>query len=165
MGRGATKALGNPWYEARIKASKINDKFSNREGAAELLSMSASAVEEAETDRTKTMPVDKAIQMSKAYHAPELLNYYCLNCCPIGCGKTISADVLNIEKAVVKITQALRKETVQWIKHGLQDIAVDGLIDSKEFTQFDSIVKELGEVSKIISELQIIRDRAKENMI
>lgn len=165
MGRGATKALGNPWYEARIRASKWNEKFLNREGAAEVLNMSLSSVEEAETGRSKTMPVDKAVQMAKGYCAPELLNYYCLHECPIGCKRAISADVVSLERAAVKTTQLLRKETVQWIKHRLQDIAMDGIVTDDEVDDFVEVVDALSDVSKIISELEIIRDKVKARKI
>ena len=165
MGRGATKAAGNPWYEARIRASKWNDKLLNREGAAEELNMSLSAVEEAETGRSKTMPVDKAVAMARKYCAPELLNYYCLNECPIGCKRAISADAVELERAVVKITQILRKEKVQWIKHGLQDIAMDGEVTEDELDDLDMIINSLRDVSKIISELEIIRDRVKSRKV
>lgn len=37
MGRGATKAAGNVWYEARIAAAKWNQRLNSREGAAEEL--------------------------------------------------------------------------------------------------------------------------------
>ena len=48
MGREATKAIGNPWYEARMEAAKWDDRLLSREGAAELLGMSVSAVADAE---------------------------------------------------------------------------------------------------------------------
>ena len=159
MGRGATKAVGNPWYDARIEAAKHDDRLNSREGAAELLGMSVSAVSDAELGLTKIMPVDKAVLMADLYNAPELLNYYCLNECPIGGRRPISDKVVDIERATVKLTKILRKETVQWFKHGLQDIAADGMVSDDEIEAFDSIVEELREVSKIISELEIIRNR------
>lgn len=48
MGRGATKAAGNVWYEARMEAAKWNDKLLSRAGAAEALNMSEDAVKDAE---------------------------------------------------------------------------------------------------------------------
>ena len=42
MGRGATKAAGNVWYEARMEAAKWNDKLLSRAGAAEALNMPCS---------------------------------------------------------------------------------------------------------------------------
>ena len=161
MGRGATKAVGNPWYDARIAAATYDGRLSSREGAAELLGMSVSAVSDAELGLTKIMPVDKAVLMADLYNAPELLNYYCLSECPIGGKRPISDKVVDIERATVKLTKILRKETVQWFKYGLQDIAADGMVGDDELDAFDEIVDELREVSKIISELEIIRNRIK----
>ena len=64
MGREATKAIGNPWYEARMDAAKWDDRLLSREGASELLGMSVSAVADAELNLTKCMPPDKAVQMA-----------------------------------------------------------------------------------------------------
>ena len=61
----------------------------------------------------------------------------------------------------MKLTKILRKDVVQWIKHGLQDIAADGEISEDEFEDFDEIMEELRDISKIISELEIIRDKRK----
>ena len=76
MGREATKASGNAWYEARIHASKYDDRLASREGAAELLGMSPSSVADAELGLSKCMPVEKAVIMADRYNAPHLLNYY-----------------------------------------------------------------------------------------
>lgn len=165
MGSGATKAVGNPWYEARMEAAKHDSRLSSREGAAELLGMSVSSVADAELSLTKAMPVDKAVLMADLYKDPALLNYYCLHECPISSRRPISDNRIEIELATVKLTQILRKETVQWFKHGLQDIAADGMISEDEVEYFDQIVDELREVSKIISELEIIRDKVKEKKV
>ena len=61
MGRDATKAAGNPWYEARMEAAKYDGRLSSREGAAELLGMSVSALADAELGLYKVMPADKAV--------------------------------------------------------------------------------------------------------
>lgn len=161
MGRDASKAAGNPWYEARLEAAKFNDKLCSREGAAELLGMSVSSVADTELGLSKVMPVDKAVLMADLYCDPALLNYYCLHECPIGRRRPISDDTICVERAAVKLTKILRKEVVQRFKHGLQDIAADGVVSDDEFPEFDAIMDELREVSKVISELEIIRDKAK----
>ena len=56
MGRGATKAVGNVWYEARINAAKYDDRLYSREGAAERLNMSVDAIRNAELNISKCMP-------------------------------------------------------------------------------------------------------------
>lgn len=69
MGREATKAAGNPWFEARKKASMYDDRLCSREGAASRLGMSVSAVADAELGLSKCMPVDKAVLMVDALKA------------------------------------------------------------------------------------------------
>lgn len=58
MGRDATKAAGNPWYQARKKAAEYDDRLCSRESAAEQLGMSVSSLADAELGNTKFMPVD-----------------------------------------------------------------------------------------------------------
>ena len=48
MGRDATKAAGNPWYQARKKAAEYDDRLCSRESAAEQLGMSVSSLADAE---------------------------------------------------------------------------------------------------------------------
>lgn len=44
MARGATKASGNVWYEARMEAAKTDQRLLSREGAAERANMSVDAM-------------------------------------------------------------------------------------------------------------------------
>lgn len=164
MERDTRKTTENVWRDARIRASKFNEELSSQEKVAARLGFGVDAIRRIETDTNKVMPVDSAVLLADLYNAPELLNYYCLHECPIGCRRSLSDCSLEIDRATVRITQILRKETVQWIKHGLQDIAKDGVISVDEFQAFDEIMDELKEVSKIISELEIIRDRTKREM-
>lgn len=116
MGREATKASGNPWYEARKKAAEYDDRLCSREGAAERLGMSVSAVADAELGLSKCMPVDKAVLMSDLYRAPYLLNHYCLHECPIGCRHSLSDEVLDIDRVTVKLLKSLKVDKLGEIK-------------------------------------------------
>lgn len=160
MARGATKATGNPWYEARKRAAMYNDKLQSREGAAELLGMSASAVADAELGLTKCMPVDKAVLMADLYHSPQLLNHYCLNECPIGCRLPISDEVLDIERVTVKLLKRMKIEDLDAVKGKLIDIAEDGVISDDEKPEMQKILEYLDDLSKTISELRIIGNLA-----
>ena len=128
MAREATKAVGNPWYEARKKAAEFDDRLSSREGAAESLGMSVSSLADAELGLSKCMPVDKAVLMADRYNAPHLLNYYCIHECPIGCRQSLSDQVLNIDRVTVKLLKNLRVDELNEIKDSLIDIAADGKI-------------------------------------
>ena len=128
MGRRATKAAENPWFKARMNAATYDGRLSSREGAAELLGMSVSAVSDAELGLSKCMPVDKAVLMADRYNAPYLLNHYCLNECPIGCRLPISDEVLDITHVTVRLLQNLRvddlKEVKPWLSGGTWAVLV-----------------------------------------
>ena len=145
MGREARKAVGNPWYEARK---------SSREGAAENLGMSVSALADAELGLTKCMPVDKAVLMADRYNAPYLLNYYCLHECPIGCRQSLSDELLGIDRVTVKLLKSLKVSELADMKDSLIDIAEDGKITQDEVPKLKEILNYLDELAKTISELK-----------
>lgn len=160
MGREATKAAGNPWFEARKKASEYDDRLCSREGAAERLGMSVSAVADAELGLSKCMPVDKAVMMADLYNAPHLLNHYCLNECPIGCRLSLSAEVLSIDRVTVKLLKELKVDKLSEIKDTLLDIAEDGKITDDEKPALKGVLDYLDAVARTVSELKTIGEMA-----
>lgn len=160
MGREARKAAGNPWYEARKKAAEYDDRLCSREGAAERLGMSVSAVADAELGLTKCMPVDKAVLMADLYNAPNLLNYYCLHECPIGCRHSISDEVVDIDRVTVKLLRGLRVDKLEEIKDTLLDIAEDGKITDDEKPELKAVLEYLDSLAKTVSELKTIGEIA-----
>lgn len=160
MAREATKAVGNPWYEARKKAAEFDDRLSSREGAAESLGMSVSSLADAELGLSKCMPVDKTVLMADRYNAPHLLNYYCIHECPIGCRQSLSDQVLNIDRVTVKLLKNLRVDELNEIKDSLIDIAADGKITEEEKPEMQEILEYLDELSRTISELKTIGNMA-----
>ena len=160
MGREARKAAGNPRYEARKKAAEYDDRLCSREGAAERLGMSVSAVADAELGLTKCMPVDKAVLMADLYNAPQLLNYYCLHECPIGCRHSISDEVVDIDRVTVKLLKGLRVDKLEEIKDSLLDIAEDGKITDDEKPELKEVLDYLDSLAKTVSELKTIGEIA-----
>ena len=159
MGRDATKAAGNVWYEARMKAAKYNSKLYSREGAAECLGMSPSSVADAELGLTKFMPVDKAVLMADCYNAPHLLNHYCMNECPIGCRRPISDEDLDIDRVTVRLLKSLRVSQLEEIKDTLLDIAEDGVITEDEKPELEEVMEYLDRLAKVLTEMQTISQR------
>lgn len=154
MGRDATKAAGNPWYEARLRAAKNDPRLQSREGAAELLNMSVSSVSDTETGVTKVMPAEKAMQMAELYDDPNLLNYYCLHECPIGCKRPISDEVFDMELATIRLIKKLRSETIATLVNQLVDIEEDGRVDAEEKMQLIKILDQLDEIARAVAELK-----------
>lgn len=58
MGTNPTKAADNIYCKCRKEAAKYNDKLNSREGAAELLGISASTLADYELGITKIIPAD-----------------------------------------------------------------------------------------------------------
>lgn len=158
MGRDAKKARGNPWYEARMRAAKRDERFRSREGAGEVLGMSACAIADAELGQAKFMPVEKAYAMAKAYRAPNLLNHYCLYECPIGRHRALSEDTAGIERATVRFLREMKLERLEQAKNNLLDIAEDGAIAPEEMPKMERTIRYLERVSRAISELKLIWD-------
>ncbi len=156
MGRDATKASSNPWYQARKKAAMYDDRLCSREGAAERLGMSVSAVADAELGLSKCMPVDKAVLMADLYNAPHLLNHYCLNECPIGCRLSLSDEVHSIDRVTVKLLRDLKAERLDELKDTLIEIAADGKISDEEKPALKGILDYLDTLAKNVSELKTI---------
>ena len=160
MGRDAIKAHGNVWRDARLQAAKYDERLNSRESVADMLGVGVDAIRRIETNANKTMPVDTAVLMADLYSAPELLNHYCLNECPIGCNRPISDEVLGIDRVTLKLLKTLNAEDMADIKTKLIDIAEDGVISDDELPALEEVIDYLDRLSKAVSELKIISEKA-----
>lgn len=156
MGRGATVAAGNVWYEARIAAAKWNEKFYSREGASDVTKVSADVIAAVERGTHKCMPVDVAVILADEYKDSNLLNHYCLHECPIGCRQSISDQSLSIERVTVKLLKSLKADQLEDIKDRLVGIAEDGIISEDEKPDMKEILEYLDRLAKTVSELKTI---------
>lgn len=159
MGRNATKAAGNVWYQARIEAAKYNDRLSSREGAAEALGMSEDAVKNTELGIEKCMPVEKAVLMADLYKSPELLNYYCLHECPIGKTLPLSDQVVPIDRITVKFLKSLNTNVLNVMKDRMMRLSDDGEITEDEYDELEAVLAYLDNLSVTISELRTLAKR------
>lgn len=83
MSKFATKAADSPFYLARMEASKVNDRLASREGAADETGIDRSRMARVELGSANPTP-EEVLLLADTYDAPQLLNYYCSMCCPIG---------------------------------------------------------------------------------
>ena len=84
MSRQATKACGNRYFEARMRAAKYNEKLLTRAGAVECLpGVTEDSLKKYELDITRPPNIVVAL-MADAYNEPELRAWYCANECPLG---------------------------------------------------------------------------------
>lgn len=150
MGSTPTKAADNMYCKCRLNAAKYNDKLNSREGAAEMLGLSASTLASYELGLTKVVPVESIMLMADTYNAPELKRWYCNNVCPLGEGLP-KIELAELDRITVKALATFRK--VSEIKDSLLDIVEDGVISPDEKPQLDSIISTLKELNEVTQTL------------
>lgn len=122
MGTNPTKAADNIYCKCRKEAAKYNDKLNSREGAAELLGISASTLADYELGITKIIPADAILRMADLYNAPELRNHYCKYSCPLGQDVPL-VDTESLDRIAVRALASLKK--VQESKENLLDASTN----------------------------------------
>ena len=132
MGSAPTKAGSNVYCRCRLEAAMYNDRLKSREGAAELLGVSSSAMADYELGNVKIMPVDKVNLMADLYNAPELRNYYCTHDCPLGT-RMPQLEISSADKAVLNFIAAYMdlKRSEDEIEDLVIKAAEDGTITEK----------------------------------
>lgn len=145
------KTSANAFYKARSAASKHNEQLSSREGAADILSIDRGRLYRIEKGIIAPYPEEIHL-MADLYNAPELINYYCTNMCPLGKDMP-KADLADLDRISIKALATFRKlgET----KELLLDITEDGVIDESEKPQLDKILGTLDELEKVAHSLKI----------
>ncbi|MCQ2551120.1 MAG: helix-turn-helix transcriptional regulator [Clostridia bacterium] len=92
-------------------------------------------------------------EMAKAYNKPELRNYYCANRCELGINRVQNVEMKDISQIVLEIINSLN--TINTTKDRLVQITVDGKIDDDEIEDFVKIEKQLDDISKTVSSMQL----------
>ncbi len=153
MGSSPTKAADNIYCKARYRAASFNDRLYSREGAAELLGVSVSTLSDYELGTTKFVPPDRIVRMADLYNAPELLNHYCTNECPIGCRNVKKLEVAELDRLTLKVLSAFKN--INNIKDTLIDIVADGVITGDEKPQLEDVLNALEKISQYAQELKL----------
>lgn len=151
MGTNPTKAAGNIYCQCRKKAAMYNDKLNSREGAAELLGISPSTLADYELGITKIIPADSIMRMADLYNAPELRNYYCRNCCPLG-GDVPEIDMESLDRIALKALKSMK--TIAASREQLLDIVSDGIISEEEKPRLEELMQSLSELEQISHNLR-----------
>lgn len=160
MGRDCTKSTGNVYFDARKNAARYNDRLSSREGAAELLGISASTLADYELGVTKIVPVDKVVLMADLYNCPELKALYCKNECPIGHDAPVATRIGMLESVVLKLVKEFEPDRLAKLQHRTVEIALDGKVDTGEKAELAEILKEMDGIALVLSELRLLGEKA-----
>lgn len=158
MGRNPTKSQNNPYYIARKTAAKFNDRFSSRQGAADIIGCSESTLAGYEMGLSDSVPTpENVVRMSLHYNCPELRNYYCVNQCPIGDYDAVPHGVIDLDRVTIKMYAALSR--ADSMKQRLIEIAADGVIDDTERSDMLRIYRELEDIIAVAQDLKLWIDK------
>lgn len=152
MGKKATKAADNMYYLARCEAAEINDDFSSREKAAELIGMDRTRLARIELDTIAPYP-EEVKAMAKAYNVPELCNSYCARECPIGRDNVPEVTIVDFDRLALKVLGSLKD--IDSLRASLIAISEDGIIEEKERPAFQEILDSLEKISTNAKALQL----------
>lgn len=129
MPRQATKAAGNRYFEARMRAAKFNEKLLTRAGAVEYLpGVTEDSLKKYELDINRPPNIVVAL-MADAYSEPELRAWYCSHECPLG-GDCREIPEMPAERALLRLQNTLG-EMDDAVKQ-LAEIMEDGQITEDE---------------------------------
>lgn len=151
MANITAKTINNAFYQARCKASSHNEQLSSREGAADIMSIDRGRLYRIESGLTNPYPEEIHL-MADLYNAPELRNFYCRNCCPLG-ENVPEISVAGIDRITIKALASFRK--IGETKELLLNITEDGIISEDEKPEMDKVLKNLEELEKVSQNLRV----------
>lgn len=159
MAKQATKACGNRYFEARMRAARYNEKLLTRAGAAEALpGVMEDSLKKYELDINRP-PNTVVALMADTYGEPELRAWYCANECPLGrdCREIPTQPP---ERAVLRLQNSLGSidRPLQQLAQLLDDNATQ--LTAEETSQLPVIREELTELKRRISETLAALERA-----
>ena len=111
--------------------------MSSREGASEETGIDRKRLQRIEIGTLNPYP-EEVLLMADSYHAPELLNYHCSQCCPIGQRTVPRAEANELDRITVKCLNAL--ESIKGADKELLRIAQDGTLSADEVPQMEQIL-------------------------
>lgn len=156
MSRQATKACGNRYYEARMRAAKYNEKLLTRAGAIDYLpGVTEDSLKKYELDITRPPNIVVAL-MADAYNEPELRAWYCVNECPLG-KDCREIPEMPPERVLIRLQNA--KTGVNDVAAALSAILDDGKVDESEAEQLPQLRDELLEVRRRMDEALAVLEK------
>lgn len=153
MGRKATKATDNIFYQAREEAMDKNPRFSSREKASDEIGIDRTRL--ARIELAEVIPYPEEVNMiAKAYDKPELCNQYCAGICPLGSvTQRKKVQINNLDRLVLNTLGTLND--INGLKDSLIDVSEDGLIDKSEREEFLKILETLSRISETAQALEL----------
>ncbi len=152
MGKKATKAADNIYYQMRTEAAREKKNFSSREGASEVLGIDRTRLANIELGNIVPYPEEVAL-MAEAYNAPELCNEYCANQCAIGKGTVAPVVIDDFDRLSLKVLGSLKD--IDELRASLIAISEDGVVDVGEREAFEEILNSLDKIANNATALKL----------
>lgn len=152
MSKPATKAANSPFYLARMEAAKVNDRFSSREGAADETGIDRTRLARIELDSITPYP-EEVMLLADAYDAPQLLNFYCSTCCPIGRQNVKPCALQEFDRVMMQALAAL--QGADKVSAAIISIARDGRVDPGEDVKMGEILAYMKNVASTAEAMQL----------
>ena len=157
MSRQATKACGNRYYEARMRAAKYNEKLLTRAGAIEYLpGVTEDSLKKYELDITRPPNIVVAL-MADAYNEPELRTWYCANECPLG-KDCREIPEMPAERALLRLQNSVYE--MEAVMRQLSLIREDGAVTVEDWPKLEEVQKKLLEFRRRADENLAVLERA-----
>lgn len=152
MGKKASKAVGNIYYNARCSAAEVEDKFSSRESASEIVHIERTRLANIELGNITPYPEEVKI-MAETYNMPELCNSYCAKECSIGRGSVQEVQMDDFDRLSLRVLGSL--QDIDTLKDSLIEISEDGIISIDEQEKFNDIIDALEKISNNANALRL----------
>lgn len=147
----------NIFKQARLKAAEKDGRFKTAAKAAfELHDMSREKllmIEQEDSNKRQADPsAFDVVEMSQAYGAPELCDYYCTQICPIGMGRTqlIYGSLGEISARLMSSLHFLENANDE-----IHRILADSKVTDDEKAEFRSIIQTLRDFSYSADSLEL----------
>lgn len=157
MSRQATKAKGNRYFEARMKAAKFNEKLFTRSGAIDYLpGVTEDSLKKYELNINRPPNVVVSL-MADAYNEPELRQWYCASECPLG-RDSREIPEMPAERALIRLQNSIYQ--MESLTRLISLIMEDGILDEDERGMLPQIRDMLLEFRRRADENLAVLERA-----
>ncbi len=144
MGKKATKAADNMYYQARSEAAELNPDFTSREKAAELIGIDRTRLARIELDTIAPYP-EEVKAMAECYNTPELCSSFCARECPIGKGNVVEVDIDDFDRLCLRTLGSLKN--IDALRASIISISEDGKVNPDEVPPFRELLDSLDKIS------------------
>lgn len=161
MARQVTKAAGNVYCQARLRAAEYNEDFAARSTAVNHLpGVTEDSLKKYELDITRPPNIVVAL-MADAYNAPELRNWYCANECPLGMHSRVIDD-MPPERSAIRLLNQIRNAESAITE--MFNVLEDGKISHDELVAVGNIKDSLLELRRRADEALAALEKAQKSV-